>query len=278
MHGTILIRAGRTRLRYAVGGGLLTGVVALAVAASPAAMAAPALPAVTLVPCSVGALDAAIASASAGAVLSLLPGCRYRLNAPLRSPAVSLSIRGNGDTIARSSAPGTPSFTILIVKVGLSIGLDGVTIRNGGGVAGGGAIFSNGTLTVTNSAFIGNTGGPGGGAINNDDGNLDVSGSSFTDNQADFGAGYGGAIWSTGTGTVTVTDSIFTGNQAHLGGAISISGLLLLDHDLVAYNNASVTGGGIYRASGTVTLVHTAVVHNHPNNCAPLGSVPGCFG
>ena len=76
-----------------------------------------------------------------------------------------------------------------------------------------------------------------------------------------------------------MSHSLFFGNaSSDIGGAIAIDGgSLLLDHDSIADNNAAVAGGGIFRLAGTVTLLHTGAGFNHPNNCRPIFSVPGCF-
>ncbi len=42
-------------------------------------------------------------------------------------------------------------------------------------------------------------------------------------------------------------------------------------------NTAGNTGGGIYN-DDTISLSKSSVVQNKPDNCAPLGSVTGCFG
>lgn len=98
----------------------------------------------------------------------------------------------------------------------------------GGGAGMGGAIFNhNGTLTVTNSTFIGNTvtGGAGGG------------------NGATNGSGLGGAIFNL-NGTVVVSSSIITGNIAGSDG----SGVYNLGYGLLAktaslrVNNSYIAG------------------------------------
>jgi hypothetical protein len=89
--------------------------------------------------------------------------------------------------------------------------------------SGGGAIFTSGVLTVSNSTFLGNLSEQGGGIINNS-GMLVVSGSSFSQNHA----GVGGGVFNV-FGTGTVTNSTFSGNFADtaagfVGGAIENNG------------------------------------------------------
>lgn len=42
--------------------------------------------------------------------------------------------------------------------------------------------------------------------------------------------------------------------------------------------SGSGSGGGIRNSGVTVTLNDSTVRRNRPDNCAPLGSVPGCTG
>ncbi|MGI8962195.1 MAG: hypothetical protein ACR2IV_21040 [Bryobacteraceae bacterium] len=71
------------------------------------------------------------------------------------------------------------------------------------------------------------------------------------------------------------------------GGGIynSFSGIASLNRSKVIENTAqgdgldNSLGGGIFNAdtaSGAVTLTDSTVKDNHPNQCDPTGSVPGC--
>ncbi|MFJ9863046.1 hypothetical protein [Streptomyces sp. NPDC101165] len=55
------------------------------------------------------------------------------------------------------------------------------------------------------------------------------------------------------------------------------TGTATLARSTVSGNSAG-DGGGIFRASGTVTLSDTVVRKNRPNNCSPLGGISGCTG
>ena len=66
----------------------------------------------------------------------------------------NLTIKGNGDTIARSTASGTPAFRLFDVAAGASLTLTNLTLAKGclvGGPAGclGGGIYTSGSLTLT---------------------------------------------------------------------------------------------------------------------------------
>jgi hypothetical protein len=91
------------------------------------------------------------------------------------------------------------------------------------------------------------------------------------------------------SGVLTVTLSQVRGNSATgFGGGILEDGVnpndtlgppggpLTLKLSLVTGNSAA-EGGGIFASSGSpVTLKITAVIKNTPDNCSPLGSIPGC--
>ena len=81
----------------------------------------------------------------------------------------------------------------------------------------------------------------------------------------------------------TVTDSAFTSNSAPGGGALDnfdpSSAALTVTGSRFASNSAQTQGEAIYNGSGStsaVTLASTALSRNHPDNCAPAGSVSGC--
>ncbi|OEU86138.1 hypothetical protein DB35_09910 [Streptomyces abyssalis] len=46
----------------------------------------------------------------------------------------------------------------------------------------------------------------------------------------------------------------------------------------VTANTATANGGGVYQAAPAVSLTGSAVINNTPDNCAPVGTVPGCNG
>jgi hypothetical protein len=120
-------------------------------------------------------------------------------------------------------------------------------------VADGGGICDSSTLTLSGSSVYGNTAGFGAGLYDND-GTESVIRSTVTRNTA---SDQGGGIYDVNGGTMTLTRSAVEDNTADGGPG---------------------SGGGIYNASGTVTLDRSWARTNNPDNCAPSGSVPGCFG
>lgn len=147
-----------------------------------------------------------------------------------------LRLHGNGASLERSSAPGTPSFRIFHLDVGADVTLSHLTIANGmlvdpccGSYSSGAAIVNAGAaLVVDHCNFIRNSvsGGYYGGAISNLGLNslvatLVVVNCNFIQN----GAGSGGAIYNeaySGTANSTITMSAFGENHAdNDGGAIA---------------------------------------------------------
>ena len=141
-----------------------------------------------------------------------------------------------------------------------SLTLSDVKLSDNAADSYGGAVFNNGHLVVGNSVFdsndIVNRGSAsvdyGGAAIYNwYDGVLTVSGSNFTNNIKNYKNGdcLVGAI--TTIGDATISDSCFVNNAGRWGGAISASGYLVAGDDV---NTLTVSGstfkenGGLYGA------------------------------
>ncbi|MGD0375211.1 MAG: right-handed parallel beta-helix repeat-containing protein [Streptosporangiaceae bacterium] len=203
--------------------------------------AAPALaaPAVTVrVPCSSVTLAAAITAATSNETLRLAVSCRYVLTSAMPAIGENLTIAGNGATLERSTAAGTPPFAILTAAAG-NLAVSRLSFRNGSG----GAISyqsgssAGGSIMVTGGTFTGNSGG----AINDDgspDGALTVTGARFTRNA-------GGAIndgdEDNDAGPLTVTRASFTGNT---GGAITDFGNYNSGSDTVTGSTFTGNAGG----------------------------------
>jgi hypothetical protein len=301
--------------RLVLGAGLAAGVLAVAVLPVYAAPGGPV--AVTKVSCStsdlIGKIRSAAASSSAApAVLSLAWGCKYVLDAvqtDTTSPEDDtkygnsgtpmilgrLGIRGNGATITRSRAGGTPSFRIFTVGPGGQLALDGLTISNGRATCdappagsswcstaspvdqeafGGGIGVVNGSLVVTDAKFTGNTA--------TCDGAVDCT---ATSGSSTAGAA-GGAIGaqprigdSPPQAYVTITGSTFTGNSVRCasstacvtasGGAVGgsgsdlhVSGSHFTDNSVSCTDSACLTGlgalGGALYAAGAPDAVSVA--------------------
>lgn len=125
--------------------------------------------------------------------------------------------------------------------------IDGVTLADG--VAGGGAMFTFGDLTLVNCVVSGNTANDGssGGGVHGENGStITLTGCTFTDNVAE---GNGGAVFSS---ELTATNCTFVNNMASSGGAITTAGgaPATLLHCTITGNHATETGpnagGGIF--------------------------------
>jgi parallel beta-helix repeat protein len=182
------------------------------------------------------------------------------------------------------------------------------TVRDNYSLGAGGGINNNGLLTVRDSRLFGNSadncGGidsvgvgvaatvgqtsvngntarvaDGGGICDGQGSMLALSDSSVYGNTSGFGAGL-----YANDGTASVIGSTVEGNTAsgQGGGIFIVNGATMtLDRSAVEGNTAEGgpgSGGGIYKASGAVTLDRSWARTNKPDNCAPSGSVPGCFG
>jgi CSLREA domain-containing protein len=142
----------------------------------------------------------------------------------------SITIRGN-------------NFRILVVSSGATVTLNALTFQNGLSTSLGGAIYNNGSLTVTNSTFDSNRALVGGAIYNNNV--LAVSNSTFIANQANLGGGI------SNFNQATISNSTLTGNIGTVngGGVYNEFGSLSLFNDTFSANSA-VSGGGVYNASG----------------------------
>ena len=218
-------------VKAGLGGGaalLLAGLVA----AAPAQAAAGGS-----VPCSSGALVAAIAAANAagGGTINLAAGCTYALTAADNGenglPVVTtrIGVNGNGATI-----DGTKTVRVLEVDgPGGNLSLQNVTITGGSADNGGGIENVGGTVTLNHTQVTGNTATLAGGGIASATfdpssvakltlNNSAVTGNSQTaDPTIPMSLGGGGIV--NILGTVTLNSSQVNGNSAQglVGGGIA---------------------------------------------------------
>lgn len=185
------------------------------------------------------AVDACPAGSGADTIV-LAAGATYTLDTasstsgPDGLPPISstVTIAGNGATITRSTAPGTPAFRLTDVQSGGSLTLSDLAVSNfdspgsNGAPGQGGAIYNLGTLTVAKSTISGNRAEPGGGVD-----------------------GRGGGLWN--GGTLTLTNSTISGNTA-------------------AGTGGSVGGGLILRPGSVSTITSSTFAGNSGNNGADL--------
>ena len=209
-------------------------------------------------------------------------------NNGLPSITTEITINGNGSTVERDSAVSTPQFRIFRVASSGILELNALAVRNGdAATSSGGAIRTDGLVTIINNNTITQNAAQNGGGIENN-GTLTLSDSIVNANTA---AGEGGGIDNSGDGTLTLTDSEVTnntsvrqgggirndrsavadltnstisGNAADSdGGGISNKGALTLAGSSVRANTSARNGGGINNAgSGTLSLTGSEVTNN----------------
>ncbi len=186
--------------------------------------------------------------------------------------AGALTIVGNGDTIERSTAAGTPAFRLFDVASGNSLTLESVTLENGialgsGTAADGGAVYNQGSLTLQ------------GVTVQNNAASGWSASQTTVAKQAGAAAGadaQGGGIWSDGvvvfddltlpSGTVlhtTLRNNIASGGY---GGEYVKNGAVL------TANGGQGLGGALYLAGGTTyvtnaTLTNVVLAYNGAYGC-----------
>lgn len=144
----------------------------------------------------------------------------------------------------------------------------------------GGAIqnsYQSTPVTITGSWFHQDQASLAGGAVYSE-GSLTIQSSTFDTN----GASHGGAVWS--TGNLTATNMTAWSNSADEGGALYVSGTATLFNVTLSGNtagapNAPGTGGNIFElGGGSLTLYSVLSVHAfQSDNCTFLGSVTRYF-
>jgi predicted outer membrane repeat protein len=153
--------------------------------------------------------------------------------------------------------------SIFKIGSGLNVTIANLTLTDGTS-DNGGAIYNEGTLTVTNDTFNTNTAGNvgSGGAIYNDF-SLTVNKSTFTGNYAQDG----GAISS--DDSLTVANSTFTNNFGLYGGVIWNFGDSTINNNIFTNNNGDY-GGVIYNEHiSTIFVINNTFTKNQ----APNGAV-----
>ena len=165
----------------------------------------------------------------------------------------NLSIIGNGDTIERSTAAGTPAFRLLDVASGAALTLENLTLQGGWAYGAGGAIYSQGSLTLNGVTVQGNA------AVGGDG----ISFGGLTPNAGDGGDGLGGGLYVAG-GTLTMTSSSLSANKA-LGGN---GGNGVNPYGAISYyggpggNGGNGAGGAVYVVAGTVNMTSDSLSAN----------------
>ncbi len=169
------------------------------------------------------------------------------------SLAAGLTISGGGTS------------RIFSVGFGQNVALTGLTLTGGNGTGvtlsgNGGALFSQGTLTLSRCTFTGNTANNGAGVYSSATATVDSC--TFS---ANTGAGSGGGMFS--VGTLTMSRSTFSGNTVNNnGGALLVFASTAMLENCTLTGNAATGGtaggGGLFAASAMPTIKNCIVAGN----------------
>jgi hypothetical protein len=171
---------------------------------------------------------------------------------------VTIDAPAAGVSIARNDVAGVPAFRPISVAAGVTVTLDGLTVRGGRVADDGGGLLNLGNLTIRAGSFRNNSAGGDGGAIANR-GTLFVATSSFLANAA----GGGGAVANAPGALATIQQSSLSGNAATgLGGGLWNSGTASVGASLLDSNSAA-SGGGAYNAAGSTLGVVNSTLHGN---------------
>lgn len=267
-----------------------SGVASLGlISAAPPAGAEP-----VVVNCPPDNLQTAINNASSGSTILVSGTClgafTITKNLTLVGPATLQGETGLRAPVLDVNGGVTATVSLLTIQHGFEFG--GIRTEDGAGLTvnasrisdntsqlGGAGILSLGrSVTLDGSRVVANRAvepeiAGGGGGIFNAGGTLTLNASEVSLNSGPLD---GGGIFND-FGTATLRFSSVSKNSGRDGGGIfnNKKGTMTLDRSRVSNNTAYQLGGGIFN-EGTVNLLESVVLGNHPTNCAPLNSVPDC--
>jgi hypothetical protein len=149
-----------------------------------------------------------------------------------------VSIIGSG--VSTLTINGGGADRIFTIAAGHTVSISGLTLTDGGNVANGGAILSDGNLTLDHVAITSNTATAAGGGIYEDGGSLTITASTIANNSINaVDNAAGGGVFAASSTVLNISGSTFNNNTAHAasaplgtttsgfvgaGGAISITG------------------------------------------------------
>ena len=229
----------------------------------------------------IAAMNAANASAVADEI-TLAPGATFTLTAvnhsvysPTGLPFITaagggLTIFGNGSTIQRSGAAGTPAFRLFHLDINTSLTLSDLTVRGGAatgvsfgtqsGPGVGGGIYNDGFLNLSNVVVEGNTA-------------TGASPQPGEGSQTGAGDALGGGIYCGFSSTLTMTNCVVRNNLA-VGGRGHSGGLDQLGHFWPALAGCDGFGGGIFidNGLGIASIRNSTITSNTAQG--GLGGIP----
>jgi len=179
--------------------------------------------------------------------------------------ANQITINGNG--ISR----------VLAVDSGVNASVSGLALTNGlDNSSGGGGIYNEGTLTVTNCTFSSDsfqgTDGAGGGLENNG-GSVTISGSTFTGDTSNANGGGAESF----NGTMNVTNTGFLDCSGSIGAGIAaVDATLTLNVCSFSDDGSASEGGCVYAAGGKVTINTSVLTGNYSDFGGGIYVDTGC--
>ncbi len=189
--------------------------------------------------------------------------------------ATSLSVIGPGAKLLTVRRDTGGDYRVFNAPTGgFELAFSGLTISNGVGGFGGGALHTFSRLSIAQIAAVGNseTGGLGGGAVALIDADGTIKDSTFSDNGT---AGAGGGIYFEGSNSwLRVINTTISGNNAAFGGGIGIlAGIgaatnLEMTSSTIANNSAGINGGvDVFAqndpASASIVRLRNSIVANN---------------
>lgn len=263
-----------TAVRSAKGAAALVAGLSLlgALPASPVSAAPPPPPCVvtntTVDPdAAYGSLQGAVDAATAGDRLTVRNVCHGPTTIDRDLTIVGIQRKGK----PRPTLDGDADGSVITVNPGVTVTIRTLVLTDGSGTPGcgaactsGGAIFTEGTLTLRDVLVRGNVSSYDGAIANSGTltlaGTTTVSGNVGTDAES-----YAGGIANYAGATLTIGGrSVIRGNTGGYGGGLYTQGsVLLAGAASIRANRATIGGGGIYNDGGDVTLNESASIHEN---------------
>jgi hypothetical protein len=206
-----------------------------------------------------GSLRQAVTNAASGTTIRFSPTLSCSSISLKRAIHLERSVTIDGPGLNTLQINGNNAVNIFDVAPDVTATIEGLTITSGGGNYNGGGIYSNGTLTVANSALVLNSAGGVGGAISNVGGVLNVTDTTFLANSS---GGVGGGIFNDTSSTMTISDSVLIYNNADTGGGILNEGTAKVINTTLTDNNALVADGGGILNYATVEVTDSTLWAN----------------
>jgi hypothetical protein len=206
-----------------------------------------------------------------------------------------MTIQGAGaDTTIIERDASASGFGLVRVAATGALTLEGLTLRGGTGISGGGITNNGGRLTLVRVALEENGGGGDAGGLANVGGTVVIAETIFRHNLVPFGGGGlanlsfseglpadqagqvlittttfddnhapgGGGLRNETGGTVTITQTTFVRNGSGFGGGLANFGTAFLQNTTFAANRATDDGAGLINFSGTAILTNSTIAAN----------------